>query len=214
MQQTEQFANAAKAFVAAQRGFGPALKQSTNPAFRSRYSDLAACIEAVMDALGMNGLALMQVPRDCEAGVAVETLFIHESGEVMSGGIFRAPVVKSDPQGYGSATTYARRYGLMAACGIAPEDDDGNAASKPQQRQQGPQPPRQEPKPETLPPLSDDARGVVKLMLESWAAGDKDAVMRVCKDIPEAEKAGAVKHMKASAGGSEMLAYIGSQLKK
>jgi hypothetical protein len=121
---------ACAAFVKAQAAFGPALKTSMNPAFKSRYSDLNSCIDAVMSALNANGLALMQVPQECETGVMVETLFIHESGEILSGGKFRAPVSKQDAQGYGSATTYARRYGLMAACGIAPEDDDGNAAAK------------------------------------------------------------------------------------
>lgn len=121
---------ACAAFVKAQSAFGPALKTSVNPAFKSRYSDLASCIDAVMEALNSNGLALMQIPADCESGVCVETLFVHESGEILNGGKFRAPVTKQDAQGYGSATTYARRYGLMAACGIAPEDDDGNAAAK------------------------------------------------------------------------------------
>ncbi len=41
------------------------------------------------------------------------------------------PATKQDAQGYGSAMTYARRYSLQAACGIAPEDDDGNQASRP-----------------------------------------------------------------------------------
>lgn len=121
---------ACAAFVKAQAAFGPALKTSVNPAFKSRYSDLASCIDAVMEALNANGLALMQIPADCESGVCVETLFVHESGEILNGGRFRAPVTKQDAQGYGSATTYARRYGLMAACGIAPEDDDGAAAVK------------------------------------------------------------------------------------
>jgi hypothetical protein len=58
-------------------------------------------------------------------------VFVHESGEQLSAGILSVPAAKQDPQGYGSALTYARRYSLMAACGIAPEDDDGNAASKP-----------------------------------------------------------------------------------
>jgi ribosomal protein L12E/L44/L45/RPP1/RPP2 len=60
----------------------------------------------------------------------VETVFIHESGEVLECGILQVPASKQDPQGYGSALTYARRYSLMAACGIAPEDDDGNSASR------------------------------------------------------------------------------------
>ena len=63
-------------------------------------------------------------------GVIVETIFIHESGERLECGMLHFPAVKSDPQGYASALTYARRYSLMAACGIAPEDDDGNQASK------------------------------------------------------------------------------------
>jgi hypothetical protein len=66
-----------------------------------------------------------------DAGVTVETVFVHESGEMLECGKLHVPAAKHDPQGYGSALTYARRYSLMAACGIAPEDDDGNAGSKP-----------------------------------------------------------------------------------
>ena len=119
------------AFVAAQKAFGPALKTATNPHFRSKYADLSACIEAVIDGLHANGIALIQRPQPCESGVMIETLFVHESGESLSGGVLHVPAQKNDPQGYGSALTYARRYSLCAACGIAPEDDDGNAASKP-----------------------------------------------------------------------------------
>lgn len=120
----------ATALVKAQRAFAPALKTSTNPHFRSRYADLAACVEAVIDALNANGIALVQRTHDSDNGVAVETLLVHESGESISGGILHVPAAKHDPQGYGSALTYARRYSLMAACGIAPEDDDANAAQK------------------------------------------------------------------------------------
>lgn len=117
-----------KAFVAAQKAFGPALKTATNPHFRSRYADLSACVEAVLDALHANGIALQQRTSPSADGVTVETVFIHESGETMSCGQLHVPAAKHDAQGYGSAMTYARRYSLMAACGIAPEDDDGNAA--------------------------------------------------------------------------------------
>jgi hypothetical protein len=119
--------------VKAQKAFAPALKTSSNPHFKSRYADLAACIEAVVDALNANGIGLMQKQHPSESGVTVETVFVHESGEVMSAGMLTVPAAKHDPQGYGSALTYARRYSLMAACGIAPEDDDGNSASKPKQ---------------------------------------------------------------------------------
>ena len=120
----------ATAFVKAQKAFGPALKSSSNPHFRSRYADLSACVEAVIDALNENGIALMQQTAESENGVIVETVLIHESGETLSSGKLHVPATKHDAQGYGSALTYARRYSLMAACGIAPEDDDGNAASR------------------------------------------------------------------------------------
>lgn len=120
--------NLATALVKAQKAFGPALKTSTNPHFKSRYADLAACVEAVIDALNDNGIALIQKNYDCTNGVMIETMFVHESGEMFECGILHVPANKQDAQGYGSALTYARRYSLMAACGIAPEDDDGNTA--------------------------------------------------------------------------------------
>jgi hypothetical protein len=120
----------AAAFVKAQKAFGPALKTSTNPHFRSKYADLSNCIEAVIGALNDNGIGLMQRTYDCPTGVMVETIFVHESGEVMECGMLHVPAAKQDPQGYGSALTYARRYSLLAATGLAPEDDDGNAGSR------------------------------------------------------------------------------------
>ena len=115
----------AAALVKAQKAFGPALKTKTNPHLKAKYADLGDCIEAVIDGLNNNGIALMQQTHECESGVLVETVFIHESGETYSAGKFHVPAVKHDAQGYGSALTYARRYSLMAACGIAPEADDG-----------------------------------------------------------------------------------------
>jgi hypothetical protein len=122
--------NIATALVKAQKAFGPALKTSTNPHFKSRYADLSACVEAVMGGLNDNGIALVQQLHEAEHGVTVETVFIHESGEMLNCGKLFVPATKQDAQGFGSALTYARRYSLMAACGIAPEDDDGNAASR------------------------------------------------------------------------------------
>ena len=134
------------AFIKAKREFSPALKDRENAHFKSKYADLGACLDAVNEALLNNGIAIMQETFDDSTGVTVETVFIHESGEVLRGGKLHVPASKQDPQGYGSALTYARRYSLQAACGIAPEDDDGNAASTPksapktaQQRQLAPQ---------------------------------------------------------------------------
>ena len=122
--------NIATALVKAQKAFGPALKTSTNPHFKSRYADLSACVEAVIDALNDNGIALVQKSHYCVDGIMIETVFVHESGEMLETGILRFPIMKNDPQGAMACLTYARRGSLMAACGIAPEDDDGNAATR------------------------------------------------------------------------------------
>jgi len=124
--------NLATAFLKAKRAFSPALKDKTNPAFRSKYADLGACLDAVNDAFLNNGIAVYQETSEDATGITVETVLLHESGESLRCGKLHVPASKQDPQGYGSALTYARRYSLMTACGIAPEDDDGNAASKPQ----------------------------------------------------------------------------------
>jgi len=120
----------AAAFVKSQRQFGPALKTSTNPHFKSKYADLANCIEAVIGALNDNGIGLMQRTYECKDGVMVETMLVHESGEVMECGMLHVPATKMDAMGFGSALTYARRYSLLTATGLAPEDDDGVAASR------------------------------------------------------------------------------------
>lgn len=138
------------ALVKAQKGFGPALKSSTNPHFRSKYADLSACIEAVIDSLNENGIMLMQVTHEAENGVMIETLFLHESGEQMSAGKLFMPATKFDAQGFGSALSYARRYSLLAACGIAPEDDDANQAVKSTQATQV----KATPKPTPAPPAT------------------------------------------------------------
>ena len=155
------------ALVKAQTEFGPALKTHTNPAFRSKYANLSACVEAVVDALNANNIFLMQPTHPCEDGVIVETVFIHASGEQMSSGKLHVPATKHDAQGYGSALTYARRYSLMAACGIAPEDDDGNAASKPQ--------PKKEAKPEPIPPKMEGKPGPWQLSVSTTPGNDPES---------------------------------------
>jgi hypothetical protein len=82
----------------------------------------------VKPALQANGITFMQGVHDAVDGVAVETMLLHISGEWMSS-TMRVPAVKQDAQGYGSAITYGRRYGLQSMCGVPAEDDDGNAAT-------------------------------------------------------------------------------------
>jgi hypothetical protein len=125
------------AFIAAQGAFKPAVKDAVNTAFtrgnaapKPSYVSLAQAIDSVEGALRDNKIALLQQTDVTDhGGTILITRLIHESGEWIAG---RYPVhaVKADPQGEGSALTYARRYALMALVGIAPEDDDGNAAVK------------------------------------------------------------------------------------
>jgi hypothetical protein len=117
------------ALAAAQMQMGKALKDTANPHFKSKYADLASVMDACMGALNINGICVYQPTVDDETGRYVETVLAHVSGETLK---CRVPLIvqKSDMQGYGSAVTYARRYGLMSMAGIAPEDDDGNAAAK------------------------------------------------------------------------------------
>lgn len=124
----ERAAGIAAALARAQSEMGKALKESNNPHFRSKYADLGNVMDACMPSLSKHGIAVIQPTGMDELGQYVETVLIHgETGEKLS---CRVPLIvqKNDMQGYGSAVTYARRYGLMAMAGIAPEDDDGNAA--------------------------------------------------------------------------------------
>lgn len=118
------------ALAAAQGEMGRALKDTNNPHFKSKYADLSSVCDACMPALSKHGIAVLQPAFDDDTGRYVKTIFVHgDSGEAVE---CRVPLIvsKADMQGYGSAVTYARRYGLMGMAGIAPEDDDGNAAAK------------------------------------------------------------------------------------
>ena len=118
----------AKALAAAQSQIEGAKKDSENPFFRAAYADLASVWEACRTPLSNNGLAVIQTVDGSPEVVWVTTTLAHSSGEWIRGTLRMKPV-KADPQGIGSAITYARRYALAAIVGVAPEDDDGNAAS-------------------------------------------------------------------------------------
>lgn len=107
-----------------------AIKDSNNPHFKSKYADLSSVTEAIKPALAKHKLFYFQVTHEQAGGVCVETIVGHAEGEQLSFGKLFVPATKQDAQGYGSALTYARRYSLMTAFGVCPEDDDGNAASK------------------------------------------------------------------------------------
>jgi len=164
------------AYVKAQAEMGDVLKTATNPAFRTKYADLAAVVEAILPALSKNGLALIQAPGFDGEIVTVETMIAHTGGGFLRSTIRLRPT-KSDPQGLGSAITYGRRYALMAMAGVAPEDDDGNSASA--RPEQGQEPARFTPAkgavPKT-PTLAERADKLVKAMQAH--AGNPEAVQK------------------------------------
>lgn len=109
-----------------------AKKNAANPAFKqngktSKYADLGSVLEAIRP-IADHGLWFRQVAHESEAGVCVETFYIGHGEELSAGRMF-VPADRANAQGYGSAQTYARRYGLQLAFGLATEDDDGNAAT-------------------------------------------------------------------------------------
>lgn len=118
----------AAALVLVQANLKGARKTKENPHLRSKYADLASVWEACHEALTAHKVAVVQAPVYHDGLVFCKTILIHESGETVVGEYLVRPV-KEDPQGFGSAFTYARRYSLCGMLGITNEDDDGNRGS-------------------------------------------------------------------------------------
>lgn len=118
------------ALMKAQGEFSAIIKKSTNPAFKSKYANLEAVLDAIVPALNSNGLFLTQETNRIENMIEVKTIVFNESGDRFEGGVTCLPIVKNDAQGVGGAITYARRYSLKTMFALAEEDDDGNAASQ------------------------------------------------------------------------------------
>lgn len=135
MNRSEIIKELAAALAKAQARIRNAAQDKTNPAFRSKYADLSSVWEACRQHLSDNGIAVVQAPAADGPKVTVTTMLVHTSGEWVSADL-TITAVKGDPQGIGSAITYARRYGLASMVGVAPGDDiadagddDGNEAS-------------------------------------------------------------------------------------
>jgi hypothetical protein len=142
MQRSESIANLAKALALAQGEIKGAAKDTNNPFFHSKYADLASVWDACRGPLSKNGLAVIQLPHPVdkfeglyETRAVVETILTHESGEWISG-VISLPVLGPDLKGggrgevnaqsFGSAITYARRYGLASIVGVYQDDEDGD----------------------------------------------------------------------------------------
>ncbi len=127
MKTSESIKEIAAALVKAQDDIRFAVKDSTNPHFKSRYADLGSVIVAIKESLNNCGIAFIQMPTESQTGtLALTTRLIHQSGEWIEDTAV-CPLQKNDPQGYGSALTYLRRYSLASITGLYQDDDDGES---------------------------------------------------------------------------------------
>lgn len=140
MKTSENIIEISKAINEAQREMRPASKDSTNPHFRSKYSDLSAVMDAIREPLGKNGLSVLQDATLDEAGVNITTRLMHVSGQWVEFGPLTIPIGRKDAHAVGSACSYGKRYSLCAALGVvSDDDDDGNKASAmPERRKEVP----------------------------------------------------------------------------
>lgn len=182
MKTSEAINDLAAALAQAQGEIKGAIKDSANPFFKSSYADLASVWEAIRAPFSENGLSVIQAtePTDGEE-VIVTTRVMHASGQWYEF-TTTIPVSKADAQGYGSALTYARRYGLAAATGVAQIDDDGNAAAAAK--------PAQKPAPltkmetETLTTLREAALNGTDSLQKLWQSIGKEMRARLANELP------------------------------
>jgi ERF superfamily len=126
MEKSPTISELSKALVNFQKEMNPVSFDATNPFFKSKYVTLSALVSESKDLLAKNGLVVSQLIED---EGSVTTILLHTSGEYLSSKLSLKPV-KDDPQGHGSAITYARRYAYASILGIVSDsDDDGNQAS-------------------------------------------------------------------------------------
>lgn len=131
MKTSELINEIATALSKAQQEIKPAVKDSVNPAFRSRFAGMTSVWESIREPLSKNGLSVCQDVTTEPEGVAVVTRIFHTSGQWLEFGPLIVPLAKRDAHGMGSAASYGRRYSLVGALGVvSDEDDDGQAAQQ------------------------------------------------------------------------------------
>jgi hypothetical protein len=189
MQRSESIAAIAAALAKAQGQIEGAIKGNMNPAFRSKYADLGAVWDAIREPLAGNGLAVLQQLTTEENRVACTTILLHSSGEWIEFAPFVVPVSKQDAQGFGSAATYCRRYSLMASVGIAPIDDDGEAAVGRSEKKRDAAPAAPQMPPGLLEAAQEAALGGTEHFRAYWKAASPEARQALAKHIPSLKEA-------------------------
>ena len=128
MKPSETIIEIAKAMNAAQIAMKPAIKDSTNPHFKSKYSDLASVMESIREPIGKAGLSVWQDATLDDQGVSVTTRIVHQSGEWVEFGPLTIPLGKKDAHGVDLGGRRIIKKKICAALGVVSDDDDGNAA--------------------------------------------------------------------------------------
>lgn len=114
-------------------------KNAINPHFKNSYADLGEVLTVARPVLAKHGLAIAQTTGVYGSVLMCVTTLGHKSGQWLRG-YWPIEPQRRDPQGYGSALTYARRYGASAMLGLAAKDDDGEAAVERSDAPTNPQP--------------------------------------------------------------------------
>lgn len=164
------------ALCAAQAEFGKVQKGSTNPAFKSRYADLADVAGVVIPTLSAHGVAVLHYIVGEADSMAMRTEFVHAASESRVACDVPLMVDRQNMQGMKSATTYAKRIGLESLSGVAPEDDDGNAAAA--------APPRARPQPAPQKPAGPSQEAVEAATGALGNADTLDALKAIWTDLP------------------------------
>lgn len=182
--QSDSVAALAAAFSKFQGELESAIKDANNPHFRSKYADLASIREAIKEPLAKNGLSVTQLPMPGEKGtLRLRSVLLHSSGEWIASEM-EMPLAKVDPQGYGSALTYARRYSLAALLGVVQDDDDAEGAmgrNTPAKATEPPEKPKAAPKSEGV-DLTPVAEATAKTGIP------KSDVVDLCKALFDGKK--------------------------
>lgn len=135
MEMSESITELSAALAAAQADLNNPAFDSKNPHFKSSYASLASVRNTVVPVLAKHGLSVIQDVSAVENGVICVQMLLHKSGQWIRTAGLKVPFDKANAHGYGSATTYARRFSLMAlVCVVGDDDDDGNAVSVQHQR--------------------------------------------------------------------------------
>lgn len=195
MNHSESMKAIAPALLQAQKAIGFAVKDTTNPHFKNRYADLASVVDAVKPALNDAGIVYIQTGSPSEDGkLHLTTTLMHESGEWI-GDTIVMPLPKQDPQGYGSAMTYARRYALAAITGVYQDDDDGNAGSGTPAKQS------QQPANDSTPqPTAEAAEADAMIVAQMNAAQSVPDLVKIMNGVASEQRKAVTPHFNARMG--------------